>query len=689
MPQALTAWLVKIGLSKLVATLITTAVTIGASMLAQKLFGPSRPKPSDGQQNIRVAIGSRTRHYGIVCTGGQETFYESRDGTIGKVVTLGTGEETEILEHKINDQVVTVVGGTITDARFHGAVHIYTRSGTDDQTAIGELTAKFAEWTADHRQRGCAHAAIIGDPVKQKIFGEVYNGQIPMYTQTRKAAKLYDPRKDSTAVIYDDGAGFTVNGTGPHRIADRSTREWTDNAALVIGDYAAHPDGYGLGYDNVNWTSIAGEAEYCDELVITVTDEEIARWRLWGSYSLASEERRQVMADMLKACDGHIWQDANWKFNLMVGRYEEPTVIITDDHILGMTAKKGPQAEQAVNAIKPIYTEAAVGYREQEGATVAAPDSEDDPNSDPKPLEVLFAPHHNQGARLGKINLNQLGDRWHLSGGLNLFGLNLIGARFCRVRSDLLGIDAPFKVGGPRLDLQALRISPVLDEIAPEDWDFDAELEEGIPPLAPDTTPSVPTVPQPTDLVLTAVPIALGDTNGVAIGASWTSPRADLGFRAQYRPVAGGEWVTMAVDEDAATARSGPVDSGTEYEVQVWSLTVGYRESTPISDTITPVAANVLGPPTELHAEGGAGEADISFRMPVQASLAYARLYGSDTEDFGTAVQVGPDQFAGPGDAVTITEVSLPAGTRFYWARAFKAGSGQSALAGPESATIS
>ncbi|ALJ14275.1 hypothetical protein [Sphingopyxis macrogoltabida] len=201
MPQALTAWLVKIGLTQLAATLISTAVTIGASMLLNSIFGPGRPKPSDQQQNIRIAVGSRKRHYGIVCTGGQESFIESRNGTIVKIVTLGTGEETEILEHKINDQVVTVVGGTVTDAKFHGALHIYTRLGTDDQTAIGEVTAVCPEWTADHRQRGCSLAAIIGDPVKQSKFGEVYNGQIPQYTQTRKAAKLYDPRKDSTMVI--------------------------------------------------------------------------------------------------------------------------------------------------------------------------------------------------------------------------------------------------------------------------------------------------------------------------------------------------------------------------------------------------------------------------------------------------------------------------------------------------------
>src|SRR5690606_16543366 len=152
-------------------------------------------------------------------------------------------------------------------------------------------------------------------------------------------------------------------------------------------------------------------ADFSDETVTTVTGEVIPRWRIWASYSLASEERRQVLTDMMKACDGHVWQDADWKFNLMVGRYVEPTVVITDDHILSMTAKRGPNARHAVTALKMIYTEAAIGYREQESATVIAPGVEEDPNTDPQSVEVAFAPHHNQAARLGKINIARLGER--------------------------------------------------------------------------------------------------------------------------------------------------------------------------------------------------------------------------------------------------------------------------------------
>lgn len=380
MPQAIFGFLIKLGLSKLLASVltfvITTGISVGLSSIAKALFGPGGGKPSDGQQTVRSSVGSRLRHYGIVHTGGQLSFFESRDGTLGQVITLGTGEESDILEHRINDKAVTVVAGTITDASYHSAVHIYTRAGSDDQTAISELSTKFPEWTADHRQRGCAHAAIIADPVKEALFSEVYGGQFPQYTQVRKAAKLYDPRQDSTAVIGIDAFGAPIYGSGSCRLNDTASWPWSDTAALVIADYFAHPDGFGAGYDTVNWANIAAEAEVCDQSVTTVNADTIQRWRIWASYKLASDERRQVLTNMLKAIDGFCWQDADEKFNLMVGRYEEPDVVITDDHILGQRASIGGDAAKRITAIKVIYTEAAIGYKEQESSTFSAPDAD-------------------------------------------------------------------------------------------------------------------------------------------------------------------------------------------------------------------------------------------------------------------------------------------------------------------------
>ncbi len=699
MPTALSTFLIaQLGIAAgsfgatLVTAVVTIGFTVGASVLVNSIFGPSQPKPSDGQQNVRIAVGSRQRHYGIVHTGGQVSFLDSTNGTLGKAVTLGTGLESDILEHRINDKVVTLDGsGTVTEDSYHGAIHIHTRPGDPDQTSIAELTAIFPEWTADHRQRGCALAVLICDPVKQEHFSEVFNGRLPDYTQVRKAARCYDPRKDSNAVIGLDEAGAPIMGVGAHRLNDATTWEWTDNGPLVTADYFAHPDGYGGGFENVNWTNIAQEADIADEQVLTVTGESIARWRIWASYGLATEKRQQVLANMLKAIDGFCWQDADGKFNLMAGRFEEPDITVTDDHILAMSATLGADAARQVSAVKVLYTEAAIGYREQESATIDNPEVVDDPSTDPQAVEAYYIPAHNQAARVGKIVVRQLGERWHITARLNLYGLNLLGRRFVRLTSATLGITAAFKVDAVKLHLVDCAVEATLAEVKAEDWNFDAASEEGTPPLGPGAAPAPVTIPAPTGLTLAGIQIVLGGVNAVAIEASWDDPgRPDFSFEVRYRPSAGGTWAMMSVVDDAFLARSGPVNSGTEYEVQVRALTLGGRASAwSASATITPVAAATLSPPSGLSATGGAGEATVRLTMPTDANVAFARLYHSSTNDFGTATQVGGDIEAGPGVAVEVADGGLSAGTEFYWARAFDGSGGSSALTGPASATIS
>ena len=699
MPQAIAAFLITaVGATGIAAAAITAAVTIGftvgVNFLLSALFKPSRPKPSDGQIIFTGAAQSREGHIGIVHTGGLQSFKDSANGTLGMVVTLGTGEEGEILEHRINDQVVTLDGsGTVTKDSYHGALHIYTRSGSDTQTAISQLTAKFPKWTSDHRQLGCAHAAIICDPVKQENFSEVYNSREPVYTQVRKAWSLYDPRRDSTAVILDDGTGSPVYGSGPQRLDDKSTWEWSDNAAIAIANYVAHRDGYGLGYDNVNWTNIAIEADVADEPVLTVSGETVARWRIWAKWSLGGDERKQVLSDMLQACDGFCWQGADFRFNLKVGAYEEPDITITDDHILSARTALGPTAQQRVSALKILYTEASIGYREQESATVYVPDADDDANTDPQAVALYCAPHHNQAARIGKLQASRLGDRWHLDLTLNLFGLNLFGRQFCRVNSNLLGINAVFRIDdGMKLNIgrKATTIELPLIEVEAGDWTFDASTEEGTPPIVPDTSTTVATIAVPTGLALSAVQVVTAAGNGVAIEASWDSDRIDLAYQVRYRPSSGGTWVFMTVDNDALTARSGIVDHGIEYEVEVRAITITYRASdwSP-SVMITPIATNTISAPANLIATGGIAEAQVSFRMPTSSNLAYARLYHSSSSDFGSATQVGSDIVGGLGQVITVVDGGLSSGTQYYWARAYDGFGDASTLAGPASATIS
>lgn len=678
MPQVIAgAIIAAVGATGIAAALISVGVSLGFNALLKSVLGGGRPKPSDGQITVRGSVESRTRNYGIVHTGGVLAFEESSNGTLGLVVTLGTGEETEILQHRINDKVVTVDGsGTVTDASYHGAVHIYTRPGSDTQTAIAEVTSVFPQWTSNHRQRGCAHAALICDPVKQELFSEVYGGREPVYSQVRKAVQVYDPRKDSTF----------PGGSGAQRLNNRSTWAWSDNAPLVIADYLAHEDGFGLGYDKINWASFAAQATIADQTVTPAAGGTIARWRLWASIKLASDERRQVLNDMLKACDGFTWQGADYKVNMLVGAYEAPTLTLTDSHIISMTARRGPTAGERTSALKMLYTEAGIGYREQESALVSVPGIDQDPNTDPQPVQLYFAPHHNQAMRVGKLLAARLGNRWHLDMVTNLYGLNLLGRRFVRVTSAEAAIDAVFAIesgvkivpGGDRL-----RISVGLVEVTPQDWDFDAATEEGTPPTSGSSSSTI-SLAAPTGLTLAAAPVG----TGVAIKATWSSSgRAGLAYEVRYRPTAGGEWLLMTVEAEDRTGWSGPVNSGTQYDVQVRALTIG-RFASAWSSVVQITPVSTLSAPTALSITGGVGSISGSFRMPSEQGLAYARLYRTATSSFTSPTQVGSDIVGGLGQVMSVSASGLAAGTYYFWVRAFTGSGGQSALTGPVSATV-
>jgi hypothetical protein len=647
-------------------------------------IGPSGPKPSDVQQIVREAVASRRRLYGRVHVSGALSFYESSDGTLAMVVTTGTGRLYQIVEHRLNNKIVAVgAGGVLSDAKFQGAIRILSRLGEDDQTAVSELTAIFPEWTADHRQRGCSLAVILCAPVKQKNFSQVYEAnRQPEYTQVAEGAFCYDPRKDSTA-----------GGAGGHRLNDAETWEWTDNAALIVADYWSHADGYGAGSANVNWLNIAAEATICDQTLTTVDAQTIARWRIWGSYSLATDERKTVLQNMLKACDGYCWQDADGKLNLQVGRWIEPTIHINDNHIISLAGGLGAKATSYVNEVKVVYTDARFDYSEQESAPVVdlvAQAALGRPES--QRFDIYYAPHHNQAVRLGKRLLAKLSDRWNLVVVVNLFGLNLIGERFCRLTCAELGIEAvAFEVSSLRIDFEAGTVEVGLSEVRASDWDFDADLEEGTPPAEPGDTSSTPTVPAPTGLTLTGVPLTVGATAGVGIHATWDAPsREGLEAIAQFRETSGA-WADMPVNQDDRVATSPIVSSGILHEVRVKHVTLAGRESDwSAVVTITPSADNsAVGPPTTLTATGGGtGKAIIGWRNPVSSTFGFTRVWENTTNNFATATRRG-DFIGALGEVASKTINGLSAGTHYFWVQAFNdAGTVSSSAVGPATATV-
>ena len=643
-----------------ITLVVYLAFSYATSWLLTKIMGTPGAKPSDIQVTIKQAVGSRRRGYGITHVGGQLTFEESRNGTLYKVITTGHGEIAEILQHRFNNKPRTVSGDIVSGypSPYNNVVRLYWNMGTDTQAAFSALTSAFSQWTANHRQRGCNNVLLICQGVKAKNFSDVYEGsKEPEYTQVRKEAKVYDPRKDSTQIIGYEVDGVTpIMGSGAHRKDNTATFEWDDNGALVTADYLAHPDGFGLGWDAINWTNVAEEADVCDAIP----------YRIWGTYSLVEDERRNVLAQMQDACDMFIWQDAHLKVNMRVGRWIEPTVSITDDHILSVTGSLGVPGQQEINEVKVVYTEATQDYRETESDPIIDQDAQDRDGPASQRFDIYYIPSNDQAVRIAKRILHKSSSsRWNLSLVTNLVGLNCVGERNVRITLPDLGIDnLAFEIVTLRINFFEGMVEMTLLEIQEDDWS---------PPLATgpvfgDDTWEPRVIGQPSDLYLNYPAYNIGTQLAPKLVASWTAnaDREDLEYQAQYRPVGETEWVDMTVSDDGTVAEVSTVEDGTEYEVRVRSTTLNGMTS----DWTTPVAATadvaIMQGPVGSDGSSAGGSNFLSWRNPPQDTYEHTDIYRNSVNDYDTATKIAT-AYGAPSQDMEYEDAAPLAGTNYYW----------------------
>ena len=125
--------------------------------------------------------------------------------------------------------------------------------GADDQTADPMLVASQpSKFFASHRLRGIAYIAASFQYDEKGMFTSV-----PEITVVVKGRKLYDPRLD----------GSITGGTGSHRIADPTTYEWSNNAALSLLDYMHQDYGKGLAASLIDLQSFQTAANTADTVV--------------------------------------------------------------------------------------------------------------------------------------------------------------------------------------------------------------------------------------------------------------------------------------------------------------------------------------------------------------------------------------------------------------------------------------
>jgi hypothetical protein len=309
------------GLNAFGSFLVRAAIGIALNALSPKPKTPSLSGDTRSRGYNVNQRGSALDHqiiYGRARVGGAIVF-RGTTGTDNKFlheVIAYTGHEIESFDEiYINDERVTAqdTDGFVTEVtspdgstsgRYANYIRINQHFGTADQSADPDLVSEVAEWTNDHRLRGCSYLYI-----RYAFDGDVFPNGVPQVTATIKGKKVYDPRSDTTA--------------------------WSDNPALCLRDYLTN--GYGLdeAAANVDDTLIGTAADVCDE---TDTDAGTTRYTCNGNFT-TQDTPYDILNDLLTCMGGLLWY-AQGKWRMKPAYWTAPSVEFTEDDLRSSVSVK-------------------------------------------------------------------------------------------------------------------------------------------------------------------------------------------------------------------------------------------------------------------------------------------------------------------------------------------------------------
>jgi hypothetical protein len=523
-----------------ISSVALTAAAIGAQYLLRPK--PAQNKPQNGQVTVRQSIPPRRRGYGRAKLGGNVVFVEAAYGRFYQALVHCEGEIDAIEEWWLNDIPSNLPagsgGGLAGTGPWANHVGLESRVGLADQAPLGTLTLDFpGVWTTSHKLNGLActvmKCSLPASP--EKNFPKIYpQGGPPAVRVVARLCKVYDPRTGLTA--------------------------WSDNAALVIRDFLTSPRVYAIPASRIDDASFSAFADLCAN----------TPYQCWGTYEL-SEEPRAVLRELLATCDGELYTLPSGKIGIRGGKWDAPTVTITEDMVLAADIEQGNDRLAAFNRLKISYTSPHHDYQEVE----AEPWDDEDNQALTgavltQDLSLPWVPSNTQARRLAKIAMAKGNPRWKLRLKTNLAALKAYGERTVRVTLPSYGIDEPFHVR--RMEVAGDMSSATLDlaSLDAAAYAFDTGTEAGTPPPIPVSTTVAATPPAVTGATAWFAPTVLtGGASAVQLRVKVATPSPDVwNTRGQIRKQGATDWVAMTAEAQYQLI-SGVLEDGATYEYQL------------------------------------------------------------------------------------------------------------------------
>jgi hypothetical protein len=566
---------------------------LGGSLLLSYASQALMPKPKAPARTVtvRAPVMPRDMIYGRARKGGVIVFLHSsgaKNQYLHLVVVLAAHRVKAIGAIWFEGEMAVNAAG-VAIGRWAGKVTLEKRLGADDQTAFDALMAALPDmWTPAHRLAGCA--AIY---LRLAYDQDAFPGGIPnIAVDIEGKDDIYDPR------------------TG--------TRGYSENAALCLADYMAHPR-FGIGAaigagDGIEADALIEAANICDEAVPLAAGGIEPRYACNGVVSLAQDPKTVIEA-MLSAMAGRV-AHAGGAWRLMAGAYRLPEITLTADDVRagGMVLATRVSRAESFNAVRGQFVSPENDWQADDFPAVTSDiyRAEDGGDEVWRDLSLPFTISSSTAQRLAKIELERARRQMSLriSGKLSAWAA-AVGETVMLDYARWGFAAKPFEVQSVSLDLTssgegaALLPELMLRETSPLVYDWDAS-EEAIYAAAPRTAlPSAFDVPPPGVPEVQEELYVTRDGAGVKALArlSWTA--AASGFVSQYQVEARLAGAGAGAEDWALQART----DATSLEIRdiapgAWEFRVKALSVLGVSSEWRGTSAEILGlsaPPAQLQ----------------------------------------------------------------------------------------
>jgi hypothetical protein len=285
--------------------------------LASKLAAPKidlTESAANKMLTIRSTVQPQKFTYGTDMLSGPLVFANTTgDGNkeLTRIVARHGREINDIIGFRIDDTTISIGvdianrgPADVTGGQFEDVMFVDSRLGTLTQTAIPDMTSRYPTlWLAgSHRLRGWS---AIYTRMTLESGNNAYQNGIPQNMRALcEGHRVYDPRLDDTN-----------GGTGPHRLNDDTTWEFSENPALCLADFLRWENvGYSEDDARIDWPKVIIAADICDEQVTVPTPPALQKRYTCNFTFLANTPREQIKEMLETAMMGRaVFSQGQWK----------------------------------------------------------------------------------------------------------------------------------------------------------------------------------------------------------------------------------------------------------------------------------------------------------------------------------------------------------------------------------------